>query len=1354
MNRMRQRGVALVITLVMLAVVTFMAITFLAVSRRQRTSVNVSDEQTSARFMAEAASARAQRELVIRSFTRGNLTATELLVSTNFVNPWGFDDTIRTYNEANVGDEPRFLPARWDKWWLQNLSNLRLDPRAPVFVRTNATSPNTEARHYLDLNRNGIFDPNGWLPEVVRNNPNDYRLLRTNGALDTVSLQPFQLQSRRYPNGMYLSNFYVGDPEWIGVLQYPEYPHSATNRFVGRYAFLVMPAGKSLDWNYLHNHVGSPLDERMVEPRFSRNQGVGSWELNLAAFLRDLNTNWYGLGSYRYTNTALSLGPTESGAAFYDAMRVLKYRYDGAYTRTKLASADRYFTNGARVFPNDDLDGYSDGPLQVFPANNYDEQNNRPDDALNRPWAGSRNPNAIEGFDRLFDTNLVGQRFVSALVQSNYSSYDRYTFYRLLGQMGTESAPADNYWRMQTTPQDLERYIRVQGRDFLNSWLTNREKINLNYNNVGRYVNGNWVPLTSTNLHAWDATNFFLAVGHQLLRSQLSAITDRTNLALVTNFFTLGGNLVRTNLDIDNIVVWRELTNASVTFHDVTNRFGLLPPTTEYSPTLHRLLQLTANFWDATTNRVPSRPYIPTVFRPLFGVQSTAGRPTNIFIRGYAEVTNINALRGVVPRDLRNPDDRLLLSETLNDNPNAVVVAYDVPFVVGAKKGLPNFNEFWLQNVAEVARKAELVKTNATDRRPGRTNLMYTLCVSNQFGLEAWNSYATLFNHDWELRISGIFEETLVEEQKQTNGGSVITNLFVLASTRQPYSTNLTGKDWGSSKSTNSFKVPIMRGLTLLGNSVYSRWPRPHFTPETTNATPQMLFQANSYHDLPDWKLRVTNRIYYSLTDKTTGRILDFVALGNLSTQLDIKEALRHETNSPAMWLRFPQGVVNQIDVSYGNLDVRDWKSWSRRLPEGMDREKSIDLLRTFLGLSPLDNFVADATQQARRRDLGRKTQFQAGYTPVGKPYQDCSWQVNDPLVHYLTGDLLDPAARPSDSTATNDFNRIRWAQPFIPLTNTHNLGRLNERYAPWGGNANKSQNSADEARFPWWSSSWAIGTNIVVRTSKDIRFKDPLVARSDDWQFPTNKFASVGEIGRVHRGTPWQTVYLKSGVAPAKEWYYWSGSRGTHPTNDWSLVDLFTTTFNDNGVRGLISVNQTNLAAWSAVLSGVPVLTNLTAPSASLTRTNGQGAYGSIIIQPAADAPQLLEIVDGINRARNSRGGSFAHMGDILATPELTRASPYLSTNHVLTDAVLERIPQQVLSLVRGDEPRFVVYAFGQTLREAPGSVYLGAGPYNQLCTNYQVRAEFATRTVLRLEGSLNEPRFVVESFSELKGD
>jgi hypothetical protein len=45
-------------------------------------------------------------------------------------------------------------------------------------------------------------------------------------------------------------------------------------------------------------------------------------------------------------------------------------------------------------------------------------------------------------------------------------------------------------------------------------------------------------------------------------------------------------------------------------------------------------------------------------------------------------------------------------------------------------------------------------------------------------------------------------------------------------------------------------------------------------------------------------------------------------------------------------------------------------------------------------------------------------------------------------------------------------------------------------------------------------------------------------------------------------------------------------------------------------------------------------------------------------------------------------------------------------------------------------------------------------SGPLFGLCPNYQITAEVATRTVLRLDGAPNNPRPVVESFNALPPD
>ena len=50
----------------------------------------------------------------------------------------------------------------------------------------------------------------------------------------------------------------------------------------------------------------------------------------------------------------------------------------------------------------------------------------------------------------------------------------------------------------------------------------------------------------------------------------------------------------------------------------ITNLHIPLWPTNFYTPSVHRLFQLAANIYDATTNRSLVYPYLPSVFRPVF----------------------------------------------------------------------------------------------------------------------------------------------------------------------------------------------------------------------------------------------------------------------------------------------------------------------------------------------------------------------------------------------------------------------------------------------------------------------------------------------------------------------------------------------------------------------------------------------------------------------------------------------------------------------------------------------------------------------------------------------------------------
>ncbi len=176
---------------------------------------------------------------------------------------------------------------------------------------------------------------------------------------------------------------------------------------------------------------------------------------------------------------------------------------------------------------------------------------------------------------------------------------------------------------------------------------------------------------------------------------------------------------------------------------------------------------------------------------------------------------------------------------------------------------------------------------------------------------------------------------------------------------------------------------------------------------------------------------------------------------------------------------------------------------------------------------------------------------------------------------------------------------------------------------------------------------------------------------------------------------------------------------------------------------------------------------------------------YRPMVIEPAGvydslDAttwPPLVRLVEGINRTRANPtlfpNGTFNSLGDILATPELTVASPFLNVKgknipiRAIPDTAYEWLPQQMMSLLQLGTPRFVVYAYGQALQPAPDSILVG-GTYSGLCTNYAITAEVAARAVVRIEGSPDPrqtstnlppkkrypPRIVVESYNLLPPD
>jgi hypothetical protein len=1239
-----ERGIALVITLILLSVTLFMAVAFLAISRRERGSVTTSVDTATARLAADSALANAQAQIIAGIFATTNPYNSSLLVSTNFINVNGFNTSVSGYNPTNVNYVDTSGNPLSGANFEQNIANLFLSPRPPVFIATNSLGSN-DFRFYIDLNRNGNFESNYFGQDIDN-------------------------------NGNQIGNSYshVGDPEWIGVLERPDAPHGPNNKFLSRYAFVALPAGNSLDLNAIHNQALNPSLNTSPDG-FFRNQGVGSWEINLAAFLADLNTNEWDTLAASYEYNPLPLGAGNTGFAFQDALSLLGYRYN--YNALPFAST---------LLPNYPLSGPVDiiprGPAMIntgVPFYNY---------SLANSWPGADNTNHYFDLSSdLFDTTKItapSLNFIDRLKQAGagVSTYDRYTFYRLLAQLGTDSTPESG-------------------------------KMNLNYDNLDPGLNGflnvNGTA-SATNLVPWTPIGFFTNAADRMLR----LYTTNWFAADYDNFTnTFGTNA--TPFGVTNIPVY------------VNGRFV-------YSPAVQRVLQLAANMYDATTNRAydsSGNPVtlgfpLPTVFEPVFSKVANATGGSDVYITNFFELTGrfgANLINNPA-LDLNAPSDLASLQPTS--------LVYGVPVIIGAKKGLPNFNEFEMENIFTIQRKLQFTRTALNVSGTAENiNQMYILGVNNMLGVECWNSYGSNYTRQTSIVVNGKLQMALTNDEGTYYSppipilsGSIVTN-------------NWPGIGFNTIPSPSSFLIPFNTNVVLLPTQpaeIYSFATR-NFT---TNATYESNVVVNgSIYPQPHWGMITTNNFQVVLIDTTTGRAIDYVQLSGPTYNRDLIAEIQDKDGTAGfggLWAtnnngNIPWGIVNQRNVGLGNYGTGGGGVYGQWDPGNAASE--IASFRSFYlgGSQSYTDPNTGIKYVTNNTQLSAQSPFSASRISI----YYTSWQVNDPLVHYLASDLNYFG---SDSGLTVGSQQWPLAVPIQQLTN-NNLGILNDRYMPWGGHLPIN----------------LLAPDFNARNAYNMALKDPFMLRSDNWDFPADKFPTVGWLGRVHRGTPWQTVYLKASGVNASDWSTnWTGDLNLFdatnmvPGKDRLLFDIFTTALNDNATRGQLSVNQDHLAAWSAVFSGIVVPTNSVGGYTVIAPAGPAGVIGDV-------NSQLGPLVTNINFVRgtftNADGvvGTYQHVGDILRTPQLTEQSPFLTPffNSPLTntfnDEMYEWLPQQVMSLLTvSSTPRYVIYSYGQTLKPAPNGIDTSSstGIFGMV-TNYQVVSEIATRAVVRVNTVVN---------------
>jgi hypothetical protein len=487
-------------------------------------------------------------------------------------------------------------------------------------------------------------------------------------------------------------------------------------------------------------------------------------------------------------------------------------------------------------------------------------------------------------------------------------------------------------------------------------------------------------------------------------------------------------------------------------FTNVANRFLLtlpdeygdlsvtnisLYPTNRYTPAVHRLLQLTANLYDATTNRADQTAYpdLPTVFRPVFRTDGI-----NVFIAGYREETNADAVNFPCVE----------AGELLAAVPGVLVATtnvYNAPWIIGAKKGFPNFNECEVRNAIGVSRKLEFrranlaVDPNQVDNPVAYTNQLFALSVSNSIGTEAWNSYSNTFPRGLRLIVTNEYSLQITN----TNALGFATNLYfaagsdgvLAASTWMGYNTLLPYMPNAS-----SFRVPVNTNLTLAQPNILRLQSASGFT-NVTNERFLMAAEAGPY-PLPRWRVNLTTRLRYALVDEATGRLVDYVALSQTQPELDLAWELAGRVNSTPLddsangaWSTnglggsFPEppnglsvGLWNQILMGIGQIAFNS-----------LDYRKETAYGTEFFAYNLLN--VGSGSPTIFRTNI-----FYAPFAPFRTIYQRVFWEANDPLVHYTVPDL-------TDLTSSETVFRTSQGTANIPA---NTLGGMNRRYSPWAG--------------------------------------------------------------------------------------------------------------------------------------------------------------------------------------------------------------------------------------------------------------------------------------------------------------
>ena len=136
-----------------------------------------------------------------------------------------------------------------------------------------------------------------------------------------------------------------------------------------------------------------------------------------------------------------------------------------------------------------------------------------------------------------------------------------------------------------------------------------------------------------------------------------------------------------------------------------------------------------------------------------------------------------------------------------------------MPWIIGAKKGFPNFNAFSIESAFQLVRKLEVMRDTNAATQPDITwtNQMYLMNITNYFALSCWNSYQT--NYPGPVDILVRCGSSIV----MTNDNNMFPYTFI---TNFAFPTEVTPNwpawDGVTKEASSSFFVPLNESVMTL----------------------------------------------------------------------------------------------------------------------------------------------------------------------------------------------------------------------------------------------------------------------------------------------------------------------------------------------------------------------------------------------------------------------------------------------------------------------------------------------------------------------------------------------------------